>query len=137
MSTTVDDGSPARIAADAPTVTVAGLHTADDSGLPPVGMAAPSLSWRLESDRAGARQTAYEVQVAADPGFAAEVAGSGEVECSRPLHAAWPAAPLRSREVRWWPGRARRDRGRVWRSGAAPGEAGPPRRPATRGRPVP
>src|SRR4051794_41912397 len=119
MSTTVDDGSPARIAADAPTVTVAGLHTADDSGLPTVGMAAPSLSWRLESDRAGARQTAYEVQVAADPGFAAGGAGSGGVEGSRPPHAAWPAAPLRSRGVRGW-------RGGGGPPGGGAGGGGPP-----------
>src|SRR3954469_22378469 len=111
MSTTVDDGSPARIAAHAPPVTGAALPPADDSGLPTVGMAAPSLSWRLESDRAGARQTAYEVEVAVDPEFAGEGAGSGEVECSRPLHAAWPAAPLRSREVRWWRVRVRTDAG--------------------------
>ncbi len=94
-----------------PSVVVTHLRTADDSGLPTTGVAAPRLSWRLAGDRPGVRQSGYEVQVAAEPDFGGAVATSGEVPSSHPLHAAWPAPPLRSREVRWWRVRARTDRG--------------------------
>jgi alpha-L-rhamnosidase len=94
-----------------PTVLVTHLRTADASGLPATGTATPRLSWRLASDRPGVRQSGYEIQVAGDPQFGGEVTTSGEVRSSRPLHAPWPAPPLRSREVRWWRVRARTDRG--------------------------
>ncbi len=94
-----------------PAVVVTGLRTADDSGLPATGTAAPRLSWRLASDRAGVRQAGYEVQVAAGADFGGEAVSSGLVRSSRPLHVPWPAPPLRSREVRWWRVRARTDRG--------------------------
>lgn len=94
-----------------PAVVVTGLRTADDSGLPATGTAAPRLSWRLASDRPGVRQAGYEVQVAAGADFSGEAVTSGLVRSSRPLHVPWPAAPLRSREVRWWRVRARTDRG--------------------------
>ena len=94
-----------------PAVVVTGLRTADDSGLPATGTAAPRLSWRLASDRAGVRQAGYEVQVAAGADFGGEAVSSGLVRSSRPLHVPWPASPLRSREVRWWRVRARTDRG--------------------------
>ena len=94
-----------------PAVVVTGLRTADDSGLPATGTAAPRLSWRLASDRPGVRQAGYEVQVAAAADFGGEAVSSGLVRSSRPLHVPWPAPPLRSREVRWWRVRARTDRG--------------------------
>ena len=94
-----------------PTVVPGYLRTADDSGLVATGTATPRLSWRLHSDRPGVRQTAYEVQVAGEPGFTADVESSGVVQSSRPLYAAWPAPRLRSREVRWWRVRLCTDRG--------------------------
>jgi len=101
---------------DDPTVTVTDLCTGDDSGLPSVGTATPRLSWRLAGARPDARQTRYEVQITGGPGFgdgadAGDTAGSGVVESSSPLHIAWPATPLRSREVRWWRVRVHTDAG--------------------------
>ena len=93
------------------TVVPARLRTADDSGLVATGTDAPRLSWWLDSERPGARQVGYEVQVAADPDFAGQLTSSGLVTSSRPVHVAWPAAPLRSRQVRWWRVRIRTDQG--------------------------
>src|SRR5947209_1027780 len=111
MSTTVDHGSPAPAGIDDATATVVGLRTGDDSGLPTVGTASPAPAWRVAGDRNGIRQTAYEIEVAADPGFGTGVERVGPVESARPLHIPWPAAPLRSREVRWWRVRVRTDAG--------------------------
>ena len=116
-------GQTAAWAQADPTVLVTGLRTADDSGLVATGAAAPRLSWQLASDRPAVRQAGYEIQVAASPDFAGEVESSGPVVSSRPLHVAWPAAPLRSRDVRWWQVRALTDRGVTAWSTAARVEA--------------
>jgi alpha-L-rhamnosidase len=112
MASHVDETSAALVGLDDATVVVTQLRTADDSGLPATGTATPRLSWRLASDRPGVRHMGYELQVADEPTFDADTATtSGVVASSRHLHAAWPAPPLCSRQVRWWRVRVRTDRG--------------------------
>jgi alpha-L-rhamnosidase len=62
-----------------------------------VGMASPTLSWRLSTTRRGVRQLGYELEVAPDRTFG-EAASSGFVETSSPIAAPWPFRPLQSRE---------------------------------------
>lgn len=100
-------------------VTPSNLCTEDDSGLVATAMASPRLSWRLSASRPGVRQTAYEIETASDPLFEREVASSGIVESGCPLFAPWPAAPLESRERKWWRVRVRTDRGWTAWSGAS------------------
>lgn len=83
-------------------VNVDGLRIDDDSGQVATGHRLPRLSWKLDSARRGVRQVAYEIEVASDPSYDNIVAHSGVVRDARPYLAAWPAAPLNSREVRWW-----------------------------------
>ena len=78
------------------------LRTADDSGLVATGEATPRLAWRLVTDRAAVLQVGYEVQVGIGRDFTGPVGTSGYVRSPRPGFVAWPAAPLRSRDVRWW-----------------------------------
>ncbi|KDN73476.1 hydrolase [Streptomyces olindensis] len=101
--------SEALRAADTAT-TVTGLRTADDSGLVATPYPEPRLSWSLASDRPGVLQHAYEIQVAAGRSFTGAVS-SGEVESDVVTDQPWPAAPLRSREVRHWRVRVRTDVG--------------------------
>lgn len=99
------------------------LRTEDDSGLIATGLATPRLSWRLNASRDAVRQSAYEIEVAEDAGFTLGVVTSGLVETASALFAAWPAAPLQSRERRWWRVRVRTDRGWTGWSEAALVEA--------------
>ncbi|MFH8662352.1 family 78 glycoside hydrolase catalytic domain [Streptomyces afghaniensis] len=92
------------------TTTVTGLCTADDSGLVATPYPAPRLSWSLTSDRPGVLHHAYEIQVSADRSFA-DAVSSGEIESDVVVDHLWPAAPLRSREVRHWRVRVRTDLG--------------------------
>jgi alpha-L-rhamnosidase len=67
----------------------------------------PRLSWSIQSDRRGARQTAYRIQVAASAeNLAAEKADywdSGRVESDQTTHVVYAGSTLRSREVcQWW-----------------------------------
>ena len=73
------------------------------------GSPTPHLSWRLDADRPGVRQSAYQLEVAQDPGFGDIATLAPRVEATSPIAAPWPAAPLRSREVRYV-------RVRVWTS---------------------
>jgi len=67
---------------------------------------APRLSWRLETRRRGARQSAYRIRVATTPAKLAEGEGdrwdSGRVESNQTTHVAYAGRPLRSREVCHW-----------------------------------
>jgi alpha-L-rhamnosidase len=87
------------------------LGTEDDSGLVASATPSPRLSWRLLSQREAVEQVAYQLQVADDPAFEAAVLLAPAVECRSTVFAAWPAAPLRSRERRWWRVRVRTDVG--------------------------
>jgi alpha-L-rhamnosidase len=112
MAMNVLDTSSAGPETEDTTVVLTDLRTTDDSGLPSVGTATPRLSWRLASDRAGVRHTGYEIQVTAEPTLDIDVVEtSGVVASPSPLYATWPAAPLHSRQVRWWRVRVRTDRG--------------------------
>ena len=74
----------------------------------PLGLesATPRLSWRLESERAGAGQTAYRVRVAssaeavADGG--ADLWDSGKVISDQCFDVAYGGPPLVSRQRCWW-----------------------------------
>src|SRR5205823_79937 len=66
----------------------------------------PRLSWTIESDRRGARQTAYRIRVASlleklscDEG---DLWDSGRVESSRTTHIAYAGSLLTSRQVCHW-----------------------------------
>lgn len=67
---------------------------------------APRLSWALETERRGARQSAYRILVASTPAQLARGVGdrwdSGKVESSRTTHVAYAGAALRSRDLCHW-----------------------------------
>jgi alpha-L-rhamnosidase len=77
------------------------LRTDDDSGLVATGSAKPRLSWKLASDRPGARPVGYRVEVGLAPDFAVSVK-SGSIVSPRVALNPWPAPALASREVRYW-----------------------------------
>ncbi len=66
----------------------------------------PRLSWRMETPRRGARQTAYRIRVAGSAsGLAAGDADrwdSGRVESDQTTHVAYAGAPLGSRDACHW-----------------------------------
>ncbi|TWT97704.1 Bacterial alpha-L-rhamnosidase [Botrimarina colliarenosi] len=69
----------------------------------------PRLSWRLESDRRGAKQTAYEVEAmqSAKPGSdAGDVWTQGKVDGATASLIMQPFVPLRSSQSVWWRVRA-------------------------------
>jgi alpha-L-rhamnosidase len=68
-----------------------------------------TVSWAVTAPGPAARQTAYEVQVARDPGFGALLASSGEVEGDEQVAVRVPGPPLGSREERHLRVRSRLD----------------------------
>ena len=66
----------------------------------------PRLSWRLESDRLGARQTAYRIRVGSDPrtlaAVGADVWDSGRIESDRSFDVRYGGPLLVSRQRCWW-----------------------------------
>jgi alpha-L-rhamnosidase len=103
-------------------VRVAGLRTECREAPLGVELQRPRLSWRLESDRAGARQTAYRVRVASsretlDLG-GADVWDTGEVASPLCFDVAYDGPPLCSRQRCWWTVR-------VWDETGTVGEAEP------------
>lgn len=87
-------------------VAISNTRIDDDSGLAATGHASPRLSWALETDVPGVIQTGYEIQVSSSEAFDGFVEQSGFVAEPRPYLAPWPAAPMGSRDVRWWRVRA-------------------------------
>ncbi|QYK47687.1 MAG: family 78 glycoside hydrolase catalytic domain [Phycisphaeraceae bacterium] len=71
-----------------------------------VGEKSPRLSWIVESDRRGERQTAYRVIVASSPEVLARNEGdlwdSDKIESGQTSHIEYGGRPLRSRERCWW-----------------------------------
>ena len=67
---------------------------------------APRLSWALESNRRGARQTAYRIRVASTPEKLAAGEGdrwdSGRIESNQTTHIVYTGKPLQSRDVCHW-----------------------------------
>lgn len=85
----------------------------------PVGIdeVQPRLSWRVESDERGQKQTAYRILVASSHDLLteghADLWDSGRVASSRTIHIAYGGRPLLSRQVCFW-------RVKVWdREGSA------------------
>ncbi len=66
----------------------------------------PRLAWRLETDRQGARQTAYQIRAANQPELLSEgqpdLWDSGRVPSDRSVHVPWGGAALRSRQRVFW-----------------------------------
>lgn len=75
----------------------------DPIGLGPLP---PRLSWQLDDERPGARQSAYRVLVARDPAAldreAADLWDSGRVESDAHAHVVYRGAPLGSRARAYW-----------------------------------
>ncbi len=73
---------------------------------PGIDEPAPRLSWAIESNRRGARQTAYRLRVASTPEKLAAGEGdrwnSGRVEGNQTTHIVYAGKPLRSRDVCHW-----------------------------------
>ncbi|AIE86284.1 alpha-L-rhamnosidase [Fimbriimonas ginsengisoli] len=69
----------------------------------PLGLdiAIPRLFWQLQSDRNGARQTAYQIQAGTSPG-AADLWDSGKVESSTSIHIPYEGASVGSLSRIWW-----------------------------------
>ena len=71
-----------------------------------IELARPRLSWRLESDRAGAGQSAYRVRVASAPealaAGGADLWDSGKIASDACFDIAYAGAPLESRRRCWW-----------------------------------
>ena len=82
----------------------------------------PRLSWKLDADHRGARQTAYRILVASSAeklaSGEADRWDSGKVESSRTAHVEYAGAPLRSRDVCHW-------RVEVWDEKGAPVQSAP------------
>lgn len=51
-----------------------------------IGVTNPRLSWRMESDERAAAQTAYEIEIAADEGFASIIWQSSRIESEQSVH---------------------------------------------------
>lgn len=66
----------------------------------------PRLSWTMEANRRGARQTAYHLRVASCPeklaAGEADLWDSGRVESNQTTHIVYAGKPLRSREACHW-----------------------------------
>jgi alpha-L-rhamnosidase len=66
----------------------------------------PRLSWTMEANRRGARQTAYRLRVASCPeklaAGEADLWDSGRVESNQTTHIVYAGKPLRSRDVCHW-----------------------------------
>src|SRR6185437_12018228 len=90
----------------------------------PLGLelAHPRLSWRLESDRPGAAQSAYRVRVAASPEVlaagGADLWDSGQVASGATFDIAYAGAPLEARQRCWWTVE-------VWDEAGAPADPAP------------
>jgi alpha-L-rhamnosidase len=70
----------------------------------PLGLEAqrPLLSWRMESNARGARQTAYRIQVSRSENLAAAVWDSGRVESAQSFAVPYGGPALRSGERVFW-----------------------------------
>jgi alpha-L-rhamnosidase len=84
-----------------PTVVVDRLWTDDESSLVATGSDEPRLSWKLTTERIGARQIGYEVEVGLGPNLANSVK-SGCIMSPRVAFNPWPAPALCSRDIRYW-----------------------------------
>jgi alpha-L-rhamnosidase len=85
---------------------VIGLRTECRDNPLGVELQRPRLSWRLQSDRMGARQVAYRVRVATSLDAlghgGADLWDSGKVASAQCFDIAYEGPPLRSRQRCWW-----------------------------------
>ncbi len=105
-----------------PALQVLGLRTECRDDPMGVEVQRPRLSWRLASDRLGARQTAYRIRVAASletlERGGADVWDGGEVGSANCFDIAYDGPALQSRQRCWWTVR-------VWDETGASAEAAP------------
>jgi len=84
-----------------------------------IDTARPRLIWELRDDRRGARQSAYQIQVAIDEAAlhegAADLWDSGKVASDQSAHVAYAGKALGSGQRAWW-------RVRAWDAEGQPGE---------------
>ena len=71
-----------------------------------IDVAAPRLGWQMQSDRCGARQTAYQIHAASDPQLLheneADLWDSGKIETDQSIHAPFAGQKLISRQRVYW-----------------------------------
>ncbi len=71
-----------------------------------IDVAQPRLSWQLQSDRRGARQTAYQILVASSAEQIADDHGdlwdSGKVSTDQSVHVVYSGQNLQSGQRAWW-----------------------------------
>ncbi|HEU5015093.1 MAG TPA: glycoside hydrolase family 78 protein [Roseiflexaceae bacterium] len=71
-----------------------------------IDVAEPRLSWQLQSDERGARQTAYQVLVASSPEKLADGQGdlwdSGKINSDQSIQVAYAGSKLGSGQRAWW-----------------------------------
>ena len=84
------------------------IHLTCESLENPIGVDSihPSLSWKLESDKRGEKQTAYRVLVASSIDKLDQDIGdlwdSGKVESDQSIHIAYAGKPLISKMTGYW-----------------------------------
>jgi alpha-L-rhamnosidase len=73
-----------------------------------IGVAQPRFSWKLQSDRAGEAQTAYEIRAASSASKLdqPDLWSSGKVASDQSVLVAWGGKPLDSRAIVFWQVRA-------------------------------
>jgi alpha-L-rhamnosidase len=76
-------------------------HVANPIG---IGVAQPRLSWKLQSDRPGEAQTAYEIRAASAPDKLEQpdLWSSGKVASDQSVLVPWGGKPLASRAIVFW-----------------------------------
>ena len=69
-----------------------------------IDVTTPRLAWQMETDRTGARQTAYQVFAASDPDHLNEADqwDSGKIESDQSLHVIYVGQQLASRQRVYW-----------------------------------
>src|SRR5687767_12547981 len=71
-----------------------------------IDITAPRLGWQMQTDRPGARQTAYQIRAASDPQQlstgSADLWDSGKVESDQSIHVVYAGQPLQSRQRVYW-----------------------------------
>ena len=70
-----------------------------------IGVTTPRLSWQMVSDRRGARQTAYQIRAAADPGMQNILWDTGKVVSDQSTHIPYAGPALGSAQRVHWQAR--------------------------------
>jgi alpha-L-rhamnosidase len=71
-----------------------------------IDVTTPRLSWQMQTERSGARQTAYRILAANSPELlrdgSADLWDSGKVESDQSIHVVYAGSPLQSRQRAYW-----------------------------------